>query len=422
MTEVYSQSGKHRSIRIFHVLTNLDLGGAQTSVALITGALRRRGIDVSLVYSSRGGRDSLRHPVILDALRNDGVPVHDVDCIYRDIRPLMEIRAFFQLQQLFARWHPDVVHTHMSKAGILGRLAAHACGVPIVIYSARGWSFHDSLPRLKHVLYTGLERMLARETDRIVAVSGRMIEDGLAEGIGNRRKYQVIRTGIDTEYFISAKSKRDDELRSFLGVPKNAPVVGTVMGLTASKSPLEFLDVCKAVLERRKDVHVVVVGDGEMHEQFEAGIDEIGANDRIHMTGLQSDVRPYLAMFNVFLLTSRWEGLPRVVLEALTAGIPVVGTDVGGMSELQPYTDMLLLEEPGAIEALAHAVILRLDAMNSCESCTCELPSEFHLSEVVESHMRLYRKLAERKGLDLTVQSDSRECDLIDLKVDGTDD
>jgi glycosyltransferase involved in cell wall biosynthesis len=336
-------------------------------------------------------------------LCEEGVPVTDVTEMRRDISPLSDTVALLKMAALFLRLKPDVVHTHMSKAGMLGRTAARWTGVPVVVHSARGWAFTDDLPRVKRSLYACIERVSARRTDRIVAVSRSLIDEGLEYGVGTREQYQVIRSGIDTGRFAQSRDLPVHGLRQRMGIPESAPIVGSVMGLTSKKAPFEFLEVCGIVLGKRADVHVVVVGDGELRREFEAAIGRMGLLGRIHLTGLVEDVRPFLAMFDTFLLTSRWEGLPRVVLEALSAGVPVVSSDAGGVSELLPKARGLFIERAGSLVTLSRRVLECLELGDSGDSTLTGLPEEFDIDFVIREHLALYAELAGRKGLQCII-------------------
>jgi len=388
-----------RPLRVIHVLTNLDLGGAQTSVAMIACGLRGMGVDARVVHSGRGGRQSLRSGRLPAELNDAGVPVTDVSEMRRDISPLLDIVALLKMKALFVQLKPDVVHTHMSKAGMIGRFAARSAGVPIVVHSARGWAFRDDLPPVKRALYALIERVSARRTDRIAAVSRSLIDEGLAYGVGKPEQYKVIRTGIDTGWFSRSRSLPSTGLRKGMGIPETAFIVGSVMGLTSKKAPLEFLEVCGIVLAKRADVHVIIVGDGEMRGEFEAAIGRLGLSGRIHMTGLVDDVRPFLGMFDTFLLTSRWEGLPRVVLEALSAGVPVVSSDAGGVSELLSRAKGLYIEKAGSLVTLSRRVLECLELKDNGDSTLAGLPEEFGIEFVIREHLRLYAELAVERGL-----------------------
>jgi glycosyltransferase involved in cell wall biosynthesis len=209
----------------------------------------------------------------------------------------------------------------------------------------------------------------------------------------------VIRSGIDPAYFDSFASLDNHNLRKQLGIPATARVVGTVMGLTSKKSPKEFLEVCRVVLAAMDDSRVVVVGDGELRLEFEETIRQMGLGKRILLVGLKEDVRPFLGVFDVFLLTSRWEGLPRVLIEALCAGVPIVSTDAGGVSELLPFAPDLSVAKAGSIEHLSGLVLEKLSFRIDRNCSRVKLPEEFHIEHVVREHVRLYSQLSSEKGL-----------------------
>lgn len=396
------------SPKVFQVLTNLDIGGAQASVSLIACGLRRRGVDVHVVYSSAGGRDPMRHTLLHDQLRDAGVPLHDAGCMRRAVHPWGDWSAVRSLRGLFRRARPDIVHTHMSKAGILGRWAAHAEQVPSVVHTVRGWSFYSASNAVTRLAYISMERYFARRTHTMLAVSPRMIADGLAAGIGSPGLYAVARTGLQVERFAGLREQAElaEMVRRQWQLPTKAQIIGGVMHLTPQKAPLEFVEACARVMRDRADVHVVLVGNGELRDEVDARIGRLGLAGRFHLVGLQADVTPFLTVFDVLLLASHWEGLPRIVLECIAAGIPVVATRVGGTAELEswagPSGSPVILREAGDVEGLADAVASTLEAGSSLgesgalRSAALPLPREFHLDEVVDLHARIYGELFRR--------------------------
>lgn len=393
-------------MKVLHVITNLDLGGAQTSVAMLSCGLRKMGVDTGVVYSSMGGRESLRSARLLKMLQDAGVPVTDVPSMRREISPFFDALTLLRMRALFMRLKPDVVHTHTSKAGMLGRFAARWAGVPIVVHTARGWAFKDDLPGAKRYLFALIERVSALLTDRMAAVSQSLIDEGLEYRVGIPEQYLIVRTGIDAGHFSQSRNMTDRALREAMGIPESAPVVGTVMGLTSKKAPFEFLEVCGMVLGKISDAHVVVVGDGELRRDFESAVGRMGLGGRVHLAGLVEDVRPFLGMFDTFLLASRWEGLPRVVLEALSAGVPVVSSDAGGVSELLPHAKGLFVEKAGFTEGLSRRVMECLGRGVGRDMPSGWLPEEFDLEFVVGRHFRLYAELAMKKGLPCRIPAE----------------
>ena len=224
------------------------------------------------------------------------------------------------------------MHTHSSKAGVLGRLAAKSAGIPTIVHTVHGWSFHDRMSSTKQQFYVALEKLAAKVGDRIIVVSPKDIEKGLAQGIGKREDYTLIRSGIELNRFgypqVSPK-----QMKAQLGVPLDALVVGSVTRLSPQKAPLDLLACFSLVAKQNPQVCFVIVGDGPLRPQVEENLAELGLTQCTILTGLRRDVPELLATFDVFVLSSLWEGLPRVLPQAMATGLPIVCTQADGSAE-----------------------------------------------------------------------------------------
>jgi glycosyltransferase involved in cell wall biosynthesis len=380
---------------VLHVITNLAPGGAQASVAMIARDLRQRGVDAQIAFSSRAatvdGDGRLRA-----ALDGWGVPLHDVPAMRHPPSPWDAV-ALHQLGALLRRLRPAVVHSHASKAGALARVAAARARTGAIVHSVRGWAFESSHgPR--RGAYLQVEQRLAGLAHRLVAVSPALVDAGVSHGIGRAGDYRIIRSGIELARFAAAVDQ--GAVRRRLGIPGSAPVVGTVMHLVPAKAPLDFVAVAAQAAAAVDDLHVVVVGDGPCRRDVERAIARTGLGARFHLLGLRDDVPELLRALDVFALTSRWEGMPRVVVEAAAAGIPIVATDVGGTRDIVVDGGSGFLCRPGDVDRLARAVItLLLDpglAGRLAAAARARVTGDFALSRVVDQHIALYRELGVR--------------------------
>ena len=385
-------------MRALHVITNLELAGAQSSVVAICGGLHAVGVDVHLAFSSRGGRTPGSEQFLLQAARSSGVKVHDVPQLRRGIDPRHDVRALAALVALIRRVRPDIVHTHASKAGVLGRLAGELARVTRIVHTVRGWSFYAARSRLVHALAVACERVAAQRTDAMIAVSHSLVDAGTKQRIGDPTRYRVIRSGIELARFTGSRDKQ--AARAALGISTTANVVGSVMALTAAKAPLDLVEVVRRVIARRPDVVFVVVGYGPLASALEHAARSAGIGEHLKLVGLRECVADLYPAFDVLLSTSRWEGLPRVAVEAIAAGIPVVATDVGGCSEVVLHGRTGYLAPAGDVETLASRV---LDAIGN-ESLRARLgaaaPSVLaghDLREVIAQHVALYDELVGRR-------------------------
>lgn len=313
-------------VRVLHVITQLELGGAQQNTLYTCANLDRGRYEPVLACGPGGYLDD-------EARALPDVPVHFVRSLVRPVRPHRDAAALVALVRLMRRLRPHIVHTHSSKAGILGRGAAWIAGVPRVVHSIHGFSFHEGQRPAVRAAYVAAERAVAGFTDVFIAVSHANREEGIARRIFPPQRCRVIRSGVDLSRFRAAGS-RAGELRRELGLGPEDPLVGMIACLKPQKAPADFVDVARRVLEVEPRATFVLAGDGELRGALEgaiAGVPE-GAK-RIRLLGWRRDTDRIVADLDVLLLTSRWEGLPRVLPEAMAAGRPIVATAVNGSPE-----------------------------------------------------------------------------------------
>lgn len=341
-----------RRLRVLHVITRMIVGGAQETVLLSCALAHRERFDVEALSGVETGSEGELHT---EALRR-GVHLRFEPSLVRAVDPWRDLTALVRLTRLFLRERPDVVHTHSSKAGILGRVAARIARVPLVVHTVHGWGFTLGQSRPAFETYVALERICARLCDILVVVAEPDRKEGLRRGIGRPEQYRTVRSGIEIAPFRDAT---DDpaEVRASLGIPKTAFVVGSVLRLSPQKAPLDLLEAFARAFVDRADARLVLVGDGPLRAEVEARAAALGVADRVVLTGLRRDVPRLLRAFDVFALSSRWEGLPRVFPQAMAAGLPIVATRVAGAADAIVDGVTGLLVEPGDIEALSRALL-----------------------------------------------------------------
>ena len=383
-----------RSVRVCHVITLLELGGAQQNT-LYTVSHLGEPFRPSLVCGPGG--------ILDDDARRLGVPLQFVPSLTRPVRPDRDLAALLALARIFRRERPDIVHTHSSKAGILGRLAARLASVPRVVHTIHGYGFNASRGWLQYRTFLALERLAARLTDRFIAVSRANLEEGVALGLFTRDRVSLIRSGVALREFESAShdtglEARRNGLRRELGLPENALLVGMVACLKPQKSPLTFVEVAARVARDVPDATFVVAGDGELRAAVERRAGELHLGGRLRLLGWRRDVPKVMAALDVLLHTSLWEGLPRVLPEAIAAGVPIVATSVGGTSDILKDGRTGIVRAPGDVEGLAAGVKRLLLDRGFARSLTEQARSvlgEFDIDEMVRAQERLYLSLIE---------------------------
>ncbi len=334
-------------MKVLLVITRLELGGAQRVVLHTARHLDRESFEVALAWGPGDRLDP-------EAAAIDGLQLFPTPSLVRQVAPLSDLRAVRDLRRVVRSFRPDVVHTHSSKAGILGRFAAHREKVPAVVHTVHGFGFTPLQPPPMRFAFRTVETALARWTDHFITVSESDRRRGVESGLFAAERATVIRAGIDLAAFRAASGGA--AVRDRLGIPGAAPLVTQVGNFKPQKAPLDFVRVAAAVAVERPDAWFVMVGDGPLRPAAEELARSLGVADRVVFCGWWDDVPALLDATTVAVLTSVHEGLPCSVVEALAAGVPVVATAVDGTVEVVRSGDNGYLAPVGDIAALADAV------------------------------------------------------------------
>lgn len=317
-------------ISVLHVITKLAVGGAGMNTMISCRDMMGDGFPSEIA----AGPERAPEGSYFDLAREWGIPVIEVPHLFRSISPLSDILALHELTGIIRRGGYSIVHTHGSKARLLGRAAARLSGrSPTVVQTFHGWPFDSSMSLAAQATCTLMERIGFRLADASVVVTPEDIFKGVAWGVGTPCDYTLVRSGVELDRFSERRGRRA-EARALLGIPEECPLVGTVARLAPVKDPDAFLNVAELLLRDFPDCRFLIIGDGPMRPAVETSIREKCISGSVILAGNRSDVHLLLPGLDVFLLTSRSEGMPRVLLEALAAGVPGVSTDVGGVCEL----------------------------------------------------------------------------------------
>ena len=319
-----------RPLRICHVITRMIVGGAQENTLLTIRGHREAGMECELVTGPSPGREG----ELLKQSVNEGLVVTVFPELVRELSPWNDLKAFFKLRRYFQERKFDVVHTHSSKAGIIGRFAARAAHVPVVVHTVHGPPFHPHEKWYRNRLYILMERLAGRRCDRIYAVAQAMIDQCVAAKVAPREKYQVVYSGMETGRF--AATRRDPELRKKLGIPDAARTIVTVARLFPLKGYEFVLPAAERIVTKYPDTHFLVVGDGPLHDELAEKIEKRGMSENFHFAGLvpPDEVGKYLAQGELLWHLSLREGLPRAAVQALACGLPVVAFALDGTPEV----------------------------------------------------------------------------------------
>lgn len=368
--------------RVLLLITHLDPGGAQETVLLLARGLPAYGFDV--VVAGRPGTETVR-------LEESGVRYIPVEELFRPVSIRQDAQAFRAIHRILRDENVDIVHTHSSKAGVLGRIAARLHRVPAIVHTSHGLPINPDMARGQRAVLLMAERASARASHKIVAVSHSTGRELRELKLARPEQIVVIPSGVDIERFASADR---NEARRLLGAPHDGLVVGWVGRHFDQKRPQHIVEVARRVIQRIPRSVFILIGDGPLLEDTRAAA---GGEPRIHVLGHRSDVAQLYVGFDVFLLASAWEGLPRTVLEAQAAGVPVVATDVNGVREAVRHGETGLLVPLGEIDGLAEQVcrLLEDDTERARFSVAAREGIRIDFSEkfTVEATAQLYRDL-----------------------------
>jgi glycosyltransferase involved in cell wall biosynthesis len=385
--------------KVIHVITKMELGGAQENTLFTVSHLDTEKFQTYLVTGPGG-------ELFDEACASSSTFV--VSALIREIRLGRDVKALFQLRSIFKKIKADnptsapiIVHTHSSKAGILARWAARLAKIPIIIHSIHGFGFNDYQPRWLKSLFILLEKITAHITTHFIAVSQANINLGVALKIFQREKAMLIRSGIDIDKY-QYPSIQKEAFRQQINIPSEVPLVAMIACFKPQKAPLDFIAVCAQVGRIMPHAHFLLIGDGELRDCIEEEIETHQLQDRVHLLGWRQDIPEILNAIDVLALTSRWEGLPRVIPEAMAAGIPAVVTSVDGVPEAirDGINGYLLL--PGDINGIAEKIIFLLqhsDQAREMGKRGQDMVEEFDVYRMIRQQEMLYDTLLAPTGV-----------------------
>lgn len=317
-------------LRIVHIITRLIVGGAQENTLLSCEGQHDRGHEVTLITGPPIGPEGS----LLERAQRFGYRVEVIDSMRRAIRPGRDYFTYRTLVGRISDLRPDVVHTHSSKAGIVGRWAAAAAGAPAVIHTIHGLAFTASTSALVNRAYRSLERITAPKTSRIVCVADAMRDQSLAARIGTPDQYVTVYSGMETGPFLNPPVSRE-HVRRQLGLADEHVAVGTIARLFHLKGHDDLLDLAPRLCNRWPNLRFLWIGDGLLRESFERRMREMGLRDRFILTGLvpPSRIPELTGAMDLLVHPSRREGLARALPQASLAQKPVVTYDIDGNRE-----------------------------------------------------------------------------------------
>jgi glycosyltransferase involved in cell wall biosynthesis len=350
--------------KVLHIITRLDRGGsAQNTLDTCIGLSAR--YKTTLVFGSTLESDMTpdeKQAVArnIDRAKARGVDVIRLPTLLRRIDPIKDAKCFFTLCHIIRRRAPDIVHTHTSKAGILGRWAAFAARTPHIVHTPHGHVFYGHFGKLTTHLFLLAEKLTGLVTNRLIALTEQEKCDHVAFRVLPERRITVIHSGVPIDRFMNSAVNIEEKKRS-LSIRPDALAIGTVGWLLPIKDPMTLLKAMSVVWRRHPDAQLIYVGKGDLETDLREESLKTGVQDRVHFLGWRDDIHDIMPLLDVFALPSKNEGMGRVIVEAMAAGRPIVASRTGGIPDLVEHGQTGWLIPPGDHHAMGEALLDLLD-------------------------------------------------------------
>jgi len=395
-------------IKVAHIITRFDKGGSSENTFLTVVGLDKEKYDVILIKglsleSEMGVREARSVKDNLTEVERCRIRTLTIPELVRKISLLHDLKTFISLIKIFLKEKPHIVHTHTSKAGILGRWAAFFALIPVIVHTPHGHVFWGYFGRCKTTFYIILEKLTACITDKIIALTQQEKNDHLHFRIAPEDRFSVVHSGVDLDKFFNT-SVNPAAMKKRLEIPEGNLVVGTVGRLTPIKGHRYLIEAAGKNLDVRPDTTFVFLGDGELLGELKNMATKLGVKENVKFLGWRDDVAEVMSVFDIFVLPSLNEGMGRVLVEAMALGKPVVASDVGGIPD--PVVDCKngYLVPVGDVETLVAKIKELLDdpgKMEEMGKCGKKIAVDYSANAMVQKIDQLYHELL--RGKDITI-------------------
>jgi glycosyltransferase involved in cell wall biosynthesis len=389
-------------LRVLHIITRLIVGGAQENTLLsVEGLDKLSEYEVTLAT----GIDKGPEGDLLERARRT-TRLFVIPELGRSISPFADLKAFWKLYRLIRNGRYHIVHTHSSKAGVLGRIAAKLAGTPIIVHTLHSLVFHEYQPWVVNRLWRAVKKVCAPMTDHFISVSEIISQKAIAAGIDRSEKFTTVYSGMELDWFLHAEVDPVAVRREF-GMPDDALVVGKIARLFSLKGHDQLMDAAPAIVKRHPDVRFFLVGDGVLYDHLRNRALDAGILENFVFAGLipRERIPEMLSAMDVLVHTSLREGLARVLPQALAMGKPCVSFDIDGAPEVVIPDETGYLVRPGDSESLANAVSLLLDdpelRIRMGEAGRRKVDPAFRAETMVNEISSVYKKLVKKHFLRL---------------------
>jgi glycosyltransferase involved in cell wall biosynthesis len=404
MVNSHKSPGEQKT-KVIHIITRFDKGGSAENTFLTALELNKERYTVILIKglaneSNLDEKESTAVNKNLETLQENGIFITTIPSLVRNLNPLKDCMAFFSLWKIMKTERPDIVHTHTSKAGFLGRWAAYFAGVPIVIHTPHGHVFHSYFNPVITKIFIVAERISSVITDKIITLTERERDEHIHEKIAPAEKFVTIPSGVSLERFnnirVDIKEKRGE-----LGIPDDAFVIGTVGRLVPIKGHQYLISALPGIIKKFPRTVLLLVGDGHLKPKLEEQAKSLNIRDYIIFCGWRHDIPEVITLFDILVFPSLNEGMGRVLIEGMALGKPIIASDVGGIKNLIKKGINGILVPPADEKALEEALLHLMENSSLADKLGKEGKNiafpDFDASTMVTKIDNLYRELLKRK-------------------------
>lgn len=387
--------------KIIHIITRLDKGGSAENTLLTVLGIDKKKYEVILVkgptYESRMSKEE--HASVISDLKKAqlaGVKIVNIPFLLRRINPVYDFLALFSLYVLLIKEKPSIVHTHTSKAGLLGRLAAKLAGIPIIIHTPHGHVFLGYFGPVKTKIFIILEKLASRITNKMIALTNKERDDQVLFKIADEDKLAVIPSGVQLNKFRELPFNEKQNFKKELGIPENSLIIGTVGRLEPVKGPEFLIKAAKLIISKYPEAFFIFTGDGYLKQDLEKTTSKLGLKENIIFLGWREDPAKIISAYDVFVLPSLNEGMGRVLVEAMALGKSIVASNIGGIPDLVIHGKNGFLVPPKNPKELAKYIQILLEDKKRREIMGLagkEMSSDFSVENMVEKIEKLYGEL-----------------------------
>ncbi|MFQ5901527.1 MAG: glycosyltransferase family 4 protein [Thermodesulfobacteriota bacterium] len=376
-------------MKVLHIITRLDRGGPPEVLFRLAKDTKQKGVDVVILTGpSKEPEEELK-----GFEERTGIPVHLILQLRRKVSPLRDLLALFSLIMAIKKESPDIIHTHTSKAGFIGRIAGRICGIKSIVHTPHGHILYGYFGKHKTWFFVQLERIASCFCKKIITLTSFEKDDYIRLNIAKEGQLVPIHCGVEVKQ-LTQKDSKVRSIKDELGF--EGKLIGWVGRFVEIKGCFDFIDACKIVAEDFNGVGFLMVGDGDLMSKIKEKVNQLPFKDRFFLPGYRKDIQRIMSGVDIYVLTSLNEGLGLVLVEAMAAGKPVVATNVGGVSEvvLDGKTGILVPpEEPEVIAAAIERLLTNPDLMKSFGRTGRERARLFDVDEMVDKTLKLYREI-----------------------------